>query len=314
MLSIALLLLTQLLAARGLYYSDYPILPSYDKNIPADAKENLAIVGAVVHKSSLQSNLQSLKLSSVGTYFTDGYYGPFEGEKLCSGDVANTPAVFVAENRAPGTGSIIGSNQFVTAYHVAEDLADDPNLNSVKNIYIVFNYKQKSTGSLEKQSVYQVAKVVDKSKSEDWVILQTVKGFTHNGGKRFQLASDLPSPNQPIYVLGHPLFMPLRYTHGRVLNVDKDANEGLFFISSGFTGNSGSPVVRQTDGKVIGLFTSYDDAKGANDFVRNKNCYDYKISDPNNPIKIAGPLSIKMRSAKFLSATRGTLDSMPVMN
>ena len=303
MFSIALLLLTQLLAARGLYYSDYPILPSYDQSIPVYAKDNLAIVGVVVYKTSLQANLQSLKLSSVGKQFTEGYYGPFEGKKLCSDDIANTPAVLVAsENREPGTGSIIGSNLFVTAYHVAEGLAEDPNLSNVKNMYIVFNYRQKSTGSLEKQSVYQVAKVVGKSKSEDWAILQTVKGFTHNGGMRFVLASDIPSPNQPIYILGHPLFMPLRYANGKVLNVEPDENQGLYFISSGFTGNSGSPVVRQSDGKVIGLFTAYNDDKGANDFVLNGNCYNYKISDPNDPIKIKGPLSVQMRSAKFLSA------------
>ncbi len=303
MLSIALLLLTQLLAARGLYYSDYPILPSYDQNIPLDAKENLGIVGVVVYKSSLTGNLKGLKLSSVGKQFTDGYYGPFEGKKLCSAAIANTPAVLVASaNREPGTGSIVGSNQFVTAYHVAEGLAEDPNLNNVKNMYIVFNYRQKSSGSLQTQSVYQVAKVVDKNKPEDWVILQTVKKFTHNGGRRFVLASDIPSPNQPIYILGHPLFMPLRYAEGKVYKVEQDENEGLYFISSGFTGNSGSPVVRQSDGEVIGLFTTYDDANGANDFVLNGNCYIYKITNSDNPIAIRGPLSVQMRSAKFLSA------------
>ena len=298
MFSAVVLLLSQLLAVQGLYYSDYPILPSYDKAIPADVQENFVIVGVVVSKSSLQSNLQSLKLKSVGKYFTDGdYYEEFEGGKLCSAEIANTPAVFVA-----GTGSIIGSNQFVTAYHVAEELTGDPNLNNVKNLYIVFNYRQKSTGTLEKQSVYQVAKVVDKSKSEDWVILQTTKGFTHNGGKRFQLASDIPSPNQPIYILGHPLGMPLRYANGKILDVDTNTNEGLHFISSGFAGNSGSPVVRLSDGKVIGLFTSYEDGEGANDFVLNKKCYDYTVSNPNNPIQIKGPLSSKMMSPKVMEA------------
>ena len=188
------------------------------------------------------------------------------------------------------------------------------NNKSVKKLYIVFNFRQKSSRSrkFKEQKVYQVAKVVEENKDEDWIILETEKGFTHNNGRIFELASDIPSPNQPIYVLGHPLGMPLRYAAGKILNVDSNSNEGLYFISSGFAGNSGSPVVRLSDGKVIGLFTSYDDDGGAYDFVLNKNCYDFKVSNPNNPIPIKGPLSTKMMSAKVLEAI--DMDYIPDLN
>ena len=289
MLSIALLLFTQLLTAQGLYYSEYPILPSYDRNIPADAKDNLDTVGVVVDKSSLQSHLQTLKLRTVGEYFKAGDYGlEFKGKKLCDRDITTTPAVYEV-----GTGSIIGSNRFITAYHVAEILTG---LDNVKNLYIVFNYRQKITRDLWKQSVYQVEKVVDKSEQEDWVILKTKKGFTHNDGNRLQLASDIPSSKEPVYILGHPLGMPLRYASGQVLSVDPNLNIGLKFISSGFSGNSGSPVVRVRDGKIIALFTDYADG---NDFALKKNCYDFKIRNPNDPVEINGVLSVKMRAASL---------------
>ena len=301
MVPLALFLLVQLLTAQGLYYTSYPILPSYDRDIPEDVREVFSLVGVVVEKRSLKPTHQSLKLRTVGAYFTDGEYGDiWKGSKLCDDSIANTPAVFVC-----GTGSIIGRNQFITAYHVAEDLTGDRSLGNVKNLYIVFNYRQKTSGSFEKQRVYQVARVVDKNEEEDWVILQTTEKFTHNKGKTFQLASDLPYPKERLYILGHPLGTPLRYANGEVLDVDKNANIGLKFISSGFSGNSGSPVVRLSDGKVIGLFASYpddDDKKGTNDFVWNKNCYAIKISNPDNPIAIKGPLSVKLMSAKFMSA------------
>ena len=99
-----------------LCYSDYPILPSYDKDIPADVQANFEIVGIVVNERSLHGH-SNLKLSSVGKCFTAGEYFVNLGKKLCSTDIANTPAVFVA-----GTGSIISRNRFLTAYHVAEDL------------------------------------------------------------------------------------------------------------------------------------------------------------------------------------------------
>ena len=300
MFSAVLFLLSQLLAVQGLYYSDYPILPSYDKDIPTDVQANFEIVGIVVNEASLQRGHSNLKLRSVGKYFTDGeYYEVNYGKKLCSTDIANTPAVFDA-----GTGSIISKNRFLTAYHVAETLTE-PNLNnkSVKKLYIVFNFRQKSSTSSEfnKQKVYKVAKVVKANAAEDWIILETEKGFTHNKGRRFQLASDIPSPNQPIYILGHPLGMPLRYATGKILNVDSHSKEGLFFISSGFAGNSGSPVVRLSDGKVIGLFTSYG-LDNDDDFVWKEKCYDLKVSNPDHPIRIRGPLSNKLRSAKVLEA------------
>jgi len=53
---------------------------------------------------------------------------------------------------------------------------------------------------------------------------------------------------------------------------------------------------------VIGLFTSYDDGNGANDFVLNKKYYDYTVSNPYNPIQIKGPLSSKMMSPKVMEA------------
>ena len=285
--------------ANGLYYDEYPILPSYDKSIPQDVQQNFDIVGIVVTESNLQPNKQKLKTSTVGKYFTAGDYTPFKGAKLCNDDVSNTPAVFVA-----GTGFIVGSNRFMTAYHVAEDLVGAPPRNSnVGILYIVFGFRQKSTGALEKQYVYQVKQIYDESEEEDWIVLQTVKKFTHNNGNKFLLANSPPSVDQVLYILGDPLGMPLQYASGVVKAVDPNANIGLEFITSGFSGNSGSPVVRLQDGLVIGLFTAYDDDGSKNDFVisNSQNCYKFKITPLNNPVLVRGPLSSSTQASAMIN-------------
>ena len=67
---------------------------------------------------------------------------------------SNTPAYWVA-----GTGSIIESNKFLTAYHVVQSLIDDkdPYQNQAlvrKHVRLIFNYKQKVTGAVENKLYY----------------------------------------------------------------------------------------------------------------------------------------------------------------
>ena len=108
----------------------------------------------------------------------------------------------------------------------------------------------------------------------DWIVLKTTKGFTHNKGKRYTLATNAQK-GQRVYVLQYPLGQPLRYSEGVVTNVKHNINKGLSIHSSGFAGTSGSPVVRVSDNEILGLFTRYDDNQGEYDFSQwaNEICY-----------------------------------------
>ena len=167
----------------------------------------------------------------------------------------------------------------------------------MKKLHIIFNFREKKTGVLEKKIVYDVSEIVRANKDEDWIVLRTTKGFTHKPVIKFALAKDIPPAGTPVYVLGHPLGMPLRYVEGRLAK--SDSSNQIAVLTSGFEGNSGSPVINADDGTVVGLFASYDDGgkNKVNDFVQyvNKLCYDVKITPVTNPVLVNGPAAKIMR-------------------
>ena len=283
--------------ATGMISSQYPILYSADASIASDVKEYYPVVGIVTRKDTMRS--------TVGKYFRDGEYDQHDTGirgNLCNSDLSNTPAYWVA-----GTGCIIGNNKFLTAYHVVQSLIDDkdPYQNQAlvrKHVRLIFNYKQKVTGTVESKLYYYDIKSIvsySRERDSDWIVLQTTKGFTHNQGKRYKLATNAQT-GEKVYILGYPLGQPLRYTKGVVTNVDRNVNKGLSIYSSGFAGTSGSPVVRVSDNEVLGLFTRYNDNWGQNDFSKraNETCFKTTVLYPPNYVNIIGPLSESIRRNK----------------
>ena len=273
----------QLLLARSLLYKEYPILETYKGAVPLYVEDKLLSVGIVVYE-----DYASIK-STVGKNFNIGDYTAAKGNTLCDQNFAQNPSYFLA-----GTGFITGSNQFVTAYHVPEYILKEHNFGvdskTVKKLRIIFNFRQKKTsGALEDSIVYEVSEIVRENKDTDWIVLRTTKGFTHTPVTKFELAKDIPLAGTPVYVLGHPLGMPLRYAEGELAK--SDSQNQIAALTSGFAGNSGSPVITK-DGKVVGLFSNYDDGdNNANDFVKSKSgsCYDLAITSVKNPVLVKGP-------------------------
>ena len=284
----------QLFLARSFIYTEYPILQCYDGNtdIPEYARGNFEAVGIVVHKQH--------KVLTVGQNFALGDYTTSKPQlKLCDEILAETKSIYSA-----GTGFIISSNEFVTNYHVAENLLKDNNVDTVtsatvKDLRIIFGFRQKKTGVLMTLTSYEVEKISrerPKNSAEDWIVLKVTKGFTHNGGVKFVLADDIPVAGTPVYVLGHPLGMPLRYAAGKLAKSD-DKEKKIKIWTSGFEGNSGSPIIRVNDGKVIGLFT--DGPSKDLEFFKNvkKSCYDLTTKSSLNDDSglISGPVAKLIR-------------------
>eukprot|EP00731_Ephydatia_muelleri_P012726 Em0007g36a len=270
----------QLLLARSLLYEEYPILETYIGAVPQYVEDKLLSVGIVVYEDD--------KLTTVGENFNIGYYTAAKGNTLCDQNFADKDSYFLA-----GTGFIIGSNQFVTAYHVPEYILKEHNFGvdskTVKKLRIIFNFRQKKTGVLEDSITYAVKTIVRENKDTDWIVLRTTKGFTHTPVTKFALAKDIPLAGTPVYVLGHPLGMPLRYAEGQLAKYN--SQNQIAVLTSGFAGNSGSPVITE-DGKVVGLFCYYADGdNNANDFVKSKSgsCYDLAITSVENPVLVNGP-------------------------
>ena len=290
---LVLLVVRMMVSTEGMISEEYPIKPSYDTSIPSDVQEYYSAVGIVIRTNTARK--------TVGKYFRNGDYDQ-HGEQikgdLCDTTLSNTPAYYPA-----GTGSIIGKNIFLTAYHVVEAVIEgkDPVENPAEvkeNVKIVFNFVQTKSGSLAKTETYDVEKIYSHNEKQDWIILQTTKAIKNRN--RYILADDA-KVEDIVYVLGYPLGQPLRYAEGKVTKVDDNADIGLSFHSSGFTGSSGAPVVRLDDHKILGLFAYYGDTSKY-DFEQppGKSCFVTTVFDPSNYKTISGPLAeVINRSAKF---------------
>ena len=278
----------QLLLARSLLYKEHPILEAYKGAVPQYVEDQLQSVGIVVYE-----DYADIK-STVGKNFYIGDYTAARGNTLCDKNYAQNPSYFLA-----GTGFITGSNQFVTAYHVPEYILKEHNFGvdskTVKKLRIIFNFRQKTSGAWEAPIVYEVSEIVRSNKDTDWIVLRTKKGFTHTPVTKFELAKDIPSAGTQVYVLGHPLGMPLSYAEGELAK--SDIQNQIAVLTSGFAGNSGSPVITK-DGKVVGLFGNYEDGDNhANDFVKSKSgsCYDLAITSVKRPVLVKGPAAMIIR-------------------
>ena len=304
---------SQFILIHGLIYPEHPILDVDDEKggVPVKLladRGDLDNVGLVIHSNSVK-DLTS-KTSTLGKYFKDEFYFPKPPNRdlsLCS-PIDKTPAVFLS-----GTGFIIGKCQFATAYHVVECLLNPetknckggpqqklpvkPNNKNVQDIRIVFNYIQSSSGTMAKPTTYSVKSIAFEDSAKDLIVL-TTNTFNHSKQKKgpLKLASRVPTVNEQVYMLGHPLGMPMRYTTGKVVESDPKGGFAKYIIS-GFSGNSGSPIMDH-DGNVIGLFAFYNDNANAVDFEFNEQqkCYVFnKKANVKTPVLVSGPPAVLMK-------------------
>lgn len=185
-----------------------------------------------------------------------------------------TPPQFHDES-APG---------FATAFFVADGLAltashcvCDPGTHiiseeRIKKIRLLFGFRMKTATEhhpIYKKSICCITDIVRFSRSSkdgDWALVQLNK----NPDGAHPLALDFINVVHhplPIYMLGHPSGLPLKYTqNGTVVEAREEtqAGEETQFEAAidAFAGNSGSPVFNNLTKKVIGILVA-----GKTDYV-----------------------------------------------
>lgn len=151
------------------------------------------------------------------------------------------------------SGVFITPQLVLTAAHCLEDLKCS-DFSMVQN-----GQTAKLATPLRREDVFTCKSMRVVSKSRDLAFVETNERY-QGPLPRFQRGDGFLSENR-IFMLGHPLGMPLHISRGRLTKIHKDY---LMAEVSAFEGNSGSPVFSQTNGLLLGVLI-----EGEEDFVKD---------------------------------------------
>jgi len=152
--------------------------------------------------------------------------------------------------------------EMCTCFLVKEDViataAHFVNGRKIKDMRIVFGFKMENPGTMAKipkENVYNSVELIDisydrKGNAPDWALVKLDRLV--EGQERAKLSRDEISIGQPVYTIGHPSGLPLKFAAGA--SVRDTNNEFLFKADLDiFMGNSGSPVFDMKTHEVIGI-------------------------------------------------------------
>jgi len=211
----------------------------------ADIKQNARAVASIWMKDNIENNgdgFSSLQFKSYGESFNLYRGEPYYQQPVAAGRLC--------------TGFLVKPNVIATAGHCADK-------RNVKHLCFVFGYQMKDTDQpvtrVPNDDIYDgmeiIARVYDPGGSgADWALVKLDRNVT--GRKTLTLARTSVCGDEPVYVLGHPCGLPLKYVPDEPVTAIHKA-----FFSAELTvygGNSGSPVFSSSTHEVVGIVVRGD--------------------------------------------------------
>lgn len=228
---------------RGIWYEDHRMdcFGITDERV----KRNINCVAAIVSKKNLmdeRNGFSTLKVKNYGKSFN-----LYEGE------------VFREQPVAAGrvcTGFLVKKNIIATAGHCACE-------KTVTDLRIVFGYQMLDpytpVTQVPDENIYKGVEIVHKVLNRevnrsDWALVQLDREV--EGREVVTLSKDEIKCGQPVYVMGHPAGLPLKYAPGAKVRGFIDA----FFTADldTYMGSSGSPVFNDDTHELIGIVVHGD--------------------------------------------------------
>lgn len=207
-------------------------------------KKNAGCVAAICKGDNLiDTNKGSfiLKVKNYGKTFNLSDNEPFHHQPIAAGKLC--------------TGFLVKEDMIATAGHCV-------NVMGGTDLHIVFGFKMECPSSpvirVSKNNIYKGAEIVRKVhvrefNKPDWALLRLDRKVV--GQTVAALSKDIPC-NEPVYTMGHPCGLPLKYAPGA--NV-RDVSEACFGANlDTYMGNSGSPVFNGDTHEVIGIVARGD--------------------------------------------------------
>lgn len=208
-------------------------------------KKNSDCVSSICIRESLiddQNGFSILKVKNYGETFNLCQYEPFWNQPIAVGRLC--------------TGFLVKEDVIVTAGHCACE-------NNVTDLCFVFGYKMldSSTSVIEipQKNIYKGVKIIHRvydpmGSGADWALIKLDRKVL--GQSVVKLSEKAICRNQPLYILGHPCGLPLKYTSGAQV---RDITDTCFAADLNvYCGNSGSPVFDSETHEVIGIVVRGD--------------------------------------------------------
>jgi hypothetical protein len=202
--------------------------------------QNADCTAAICMKDSLidaNNEFSTLKVKNYGETFNLCDIEPFSHQPLAAGIMF--------------TGFLVKDDVIATAGH-------EVNERNVTNLRILFGYKMVDSTTpmttFANDNIYQGTKIIRRvhhpgGNGPDWALVKLDRKVVGQTVARFSTTEI--SCDQAIYVIGHPLGLPMKYAAGAYVgDVDKTSFMANLNI---YSGNSGAPVFGLHTHEVIGI-------------------------------------------------------------
>jgi hypothetical protein len=238
---------------RGIWYGDDR--KDYHEIRNEQIKKNAHSAAAICMKDSLidtKEGFSTLKVKNYGKVFNLCTCEPFNNQPIAAGRLC--------------TGFLVKEDVVATAGHCACE-------KNVTDLRFLFGYKMSAPSTpiteIPEQNIYNGVRIVcrayNRNNGSDWALVKLDRNVV--GQPVAKLSKKEISRGKPVYIIGYPVGLPLKYSPGASVG---DITEGYFSADLNvYCGSSGSPVFDSDTHEVIGIVVRGDNR----DFRLVENCW-----------------------------------------
>lgn len=194
------------------------------------------------------------------------------------------------------TGFLVKEDLVATAGHCAKE-------SNVTKLRFFFDYKMTNSSTavteIPDQNIYKGVEIVGREENletgSDWALVKLDRKVV--GQEISKLSEDEIVTDRPVYIIGYPVGLPLKYSPGATVS---NIHEAYFSADLNvYCGSSGSPVFDSWSHQVVGIVVRGDDS----DFRLVEDCWMSVIYPlPDKP----SPKPQCTRASKFITYYRKT--------